>query len=286
MHTVTKVLVVFAAILCVLLAALTMAYSVNAERIVSDYKAQVLAKQTAEQSASSDISSARLEMDVQNNMIRELRNTQTNLNNQIQSLQAELATKRAEVNAAQLAGDASKSQIDNLTASVKTYSQLIDSYRGEVTKLRENELSFRQKEIELVDRLNDLESQREVQDGNIRALQEQLAELRRTIDSHGTGVPAQGIAAGPYKPSIPISGKIVAVGATKSGSGKPIVTMNVGTNNQVRENMELAIFRGGNFIANVVVTKTDLQWAVGEVNTLGKNVDIREGDSVGSLASR
>jgi len=60
-HTVTKVLVVFAAILCVLLAALTMAYSVNAERVTADYRAQVTLRQSTADSAMADVTQARAE---------------------------------------------------------------------------------------------------------------------------------------------------------------------------------------------------------------------------------
>src|SRR5436190_6960359 len=111
-HTVTKVLVVFAAVLCVLLAALTMAYSVNAERIVGDYRAQVNARQAAEQSASSDIGRARAEQQALNDRIADLQNKNTGLSTQLNSLQAELATSRLDLNQAKLAGDATKAQID------------------------------------------------------------------------------------------------------------------------------------------------------------------------------
>jgi hypothetical protein len=285
-HTVTKVLVVFAAVLCVLLAALTMAYSINAERITADYRAQVNAKQAAEEGARAQIAAAGAESTQKEKTIAELQQKLTTISNQVQSLESELAQKRLEVNTSKLAADDKNAQLNQLATTSQTQAKLIDSYRGEVTKLRDNELAFRKKETELVDHINDLESQREVQDGSIRALQEQLAEMRRTVDSGGTAVSGGGAApSGPYTPSIPISGKVLQV-ATSKANGKPYATINVGANNQVKENMKLAISRNGQFLGNLVVTKTDLQWAVGEINTLGQKVDIREGDSVGTLVSR
>jgi len=206
------------------------------------------------------------------------------MSNQVQSLEAELSQKRSEVNQARLATDDKNAQLTQLATSSNTQAELIKTYRGEVTKLRDNELTYRKREIELVDRLNDLESQREVQDGSIRALQEQLAELQRNINSGGPPLTG-GTPAGPFKPNIAISGKVLQVGTNKA-TGRPIATINVGANNQVKENMELAISRNGQFLGNFVVTKADLQWAVGEINTLGKKVDVREGDSVGTLVSR
>jgi hypothetical protein len=284
-HTVTKVLVVFAAILCVLLAALTMAYSVNAERIVADYRAQVNARLAADEGAKAQIAAAKAEGDAKQAMIAELQGKLTSISNQVQALESELAQKRLEVNQARLAGDDKNAQLTQLATSNQTQAKLIDSYRGEVTKLRDSELAFRKRETELGDRINDLESSSEVKDGSIRALQEQLAELQRAVNSGGTAVSGGATPSGPYTPSIRISGKVLQV-QNAGPNGKPYATINVGANNQVKENMKLAISRNGQFLANLVVTKADLQWAVGEINTLGQKVDVREGDTVGTLVSR
>lgn len=287
MHTVTKVLVVFAAVLCVLLAALTMAYSVNADRITANYRDQVNARQLAEANASADITQARAQLAAEKEKFDQLNQRYTDLSNQNSALQADIANRKSELARAQQAADANTAQLDQLAATTKTQATIIDTYRGEVTKLRDNELAYRKREIEITDRNNDLESQVEVKDSSIRALQEQLAEMKRTVDSRGLdGTGPANAAGGPYKPGIPISGRILSVGKNAANQ-KPVATINVGANNQVKENMELAITRGGVFLANFVVTKTDLQWSVGEINTLGnKNVEIREGDQVGTLVSR
>ena len=284
MHTVTKVLVVFAAVLCVLLAALTMAFSVNADRIATNYRDQVNAKLAAEESARVQLAAGKAEQDSLNEKIAALQAQLTNIGTQLQQRDQELAQLRLDLNKAQLAGDTKNAQIDQIAASNKTLTLLVGSYRDEVTKLRDNELSYRKREIELVDRINDLESSGEVKDQNLRALQEQLSELRRTVDTQGTTPTMQGPTGGPFRPSIPISGKVLKT--TTGPNAKTYATINVGTNNQVKENMELAISRGGQFLGNIVVTKTDLQWSIGEVNTLGRKVEIREGDSVSTLVSR
>lgn len=285
MHTVTKILVVFAAVLCVLLAALTMAYSVNAERIVANYQAQVLARQAAEESAAADKARAQAQMDELRQQIAALQNQVTNLTMQKNALDAERAQLIAQARQAEAARESRNAQIDQLAATARTQALLIESYRSEVTRLRENELAFRRREIELEDRLNDLESLREVHEANIRALQEQLVELRRTIETQGAVATGAAGPGAPYTPSIPISGTIVKVGRHPA-TGKPVATINVGTNNQVRENMRLVIYRGGQFLGNLLITRADLQWSVGEIDTLNRPVDIREGDSVGTLVSR
>lgn len=285
MHTVTKVLVVFASILCVLLAALTMAYSVNVGRVVDDRHAEINRRLAAEALAASRVAQgaeeqARLAADIQ-----QLNNEKTQLSTTIASLQSERAKLAQDLNAAIIARDAIVAQIDQAVATSKTQALLIQQYRDEVTKLRDNELAYKRREIELTDRLNDLESNLEVQMASVRALQEQLVEARRTIDAGGAIGMNSGRTGAAYAPSIAISGTVVKT-EKDAATGKPVATINVGTNNQVRENMQLAIVRGGEFLANLKVTKTDLGWAKGEIDYLGKKVEVRDGDQVTSLVSR
>jgi hypothetical protein len=121
-----------------------------------------------------------LQQDISSSTARRRRSS-----DQIASLQTERTKLLQDVATATNARDAIVNQIDQLAATNKTQALLIDSYRNEVTKLRENELTYRKREIELVDRVNDLESQTEVQGGNIRALQEQLVECKRLVDAGG-----------------------------------------------------------------------------------------------------
>jgi hypothetical protein len=65
-----------------------------------------------------------------------------------------------------------------------------------------------------------------------------------------------------------------------------MAVVNVGTNNQIRENMKLMIVRGGEFIANFKVTQVDMQWARGEIDYLGRKVSVQQGDTVQSSATR
>ena len=50
--------------------------------------------------------------------------------------------------------------------------------------------------------------------------------------------------------------------------------------------MQLIIVRRDQFLAKFLVKKADLQWAQGEIDTLGKNVTVQEGDTVRSLVAR
>lgn len=289
MHIVTKILVVFASVLCVLLAALTMAYSANADRIRAEYLAEVNRRVAAESAASSQVAAANAERQTLSQRAADLANTTASLEGQIRQLQSERAQLLVERRSAEVDRDAIKDQIAQLGATNKTQALLIENYRNEVTTLREQELAFRKREIELNDRLNDLESQREVLEGSVRALQEQLAEARRQIEQGGVAagqavLGAMG-SAEPFVPSVTIRGRVTRV-TTDMATGRPMATINVGSTNQVRENMKLAITRGDRFVANLVVRRVDLQWALGEVQYLQAGSQVQEGDVAQTLATR
>lgn len=284
MHTVTKVLVVFASILCVLLAALTMAYSVNVSRVVDNQNAEINRRIEAETATANTAAMAAEERSKMMLEIQQLQDQKTQLNGTITSLQNERSKLNQDLSAAITARDAIMSQIAQAVATSKTQALIIEQYSNEVNKLRDNELGYKTREIELANRINDLESVLEVKDQSVRALQEQLVEARRTIDSGG----AQTIgsrAGQPYTPSIAIAGKIVST-SKDAATGYPMATINVGANNQVRKDMMLAITRGGEFLGNLVITRTDLGWAEGKIDYLGRKVEAREGDTVMSLVGR
>ena len=285
MHTVTKVLVVFASVLCVLLAALTMAFSVNVDRVTGDYQAERDRRLHAETDAQSTVAQAQAALAEKSQELAGLNASFTNLKTQFNSLEAERAQLVAAVRAAEAQRDAIVGQVAQVQASNNTLVEINKSYAGEVTKLRDTELARSRREIELVDRINDLESQVEVQVASVRALQEQLAEANRALQSAGPSVRTTRGQEQPFRPSIAISGKVLNVGKDPA-TGRPMATINVGANDQVRENMELVITRNGNFVANLIVTKTDLQWSMGRIDALGKTVQIQPGDVVTTLASR
>lgn len=289
MHTVTKILVVFAAILAVLLAALTMAYSVNAARITDQYRAMQDAESATRSLAQQQVADANTVNIERQKQIEQMASKTTEIENTVRSLQGEKGQLLAQIRSVEADRDAIRAMIDQLGATGQTQAALIKSYRDEVTKLRENELGYRRKEIELVDHLNDVESQLEVSQQGTRALQEQLFELRRNMETAGSGVRVGDLATGanaadPYRPSFTVSGKVVLTG--KDVNGKSTATINLGTNNRVKENMKLSIVRGDKFIANLVIYRTDLQQSIGEVDYLGQKETVQPGDEVRSIASR
>lgn len=287
MHTVTKILVVFAAILAVLLAALTMAYSVNAARIVADYRAAKDDANAARTTNSQQFAEWNLKSAEQEKRYTDAEKRIADIEGQIRGLQTDNGRMMADKRAVEADRDAIRAQIGQIGSANETLANLNRIQRDEVSKLRENELAYKRKEIELTDRINDLDSQLEVSQASVRALQETLVETQRNMQTAG-GVQSGDRVAQPgeaYAPSFQVSGKVKRV--AKDVSGKTMATINLGTNNQVRDNMKLSIVRGDTFIGNLKIVKADLQESIGEITILSGNNQVQVNDEVRSLlASR
>lgn len=284
MHILTKVFIVFAAVLSLILAALTMAYSVNADAVVGKYNDAMQEANTAraaQQAATAEYSDA-------NALLQRQLAEQQSLNADLDARNADLVRENAlllsQRQAAENRAAAIENQIGDSLQTVQAQTALIDSYRQELAKLRESELGLRRSSLELEDRVNDLASQNEVYDATIRALREQLAAAQRNAEMAMAG----GSAAGgePYEAAGPvIRGRVTRVSSDPT-TGEPLVQLNVGTNDRVAENMRMHVGRGDDFIATLVVVRTDLQSSVARVDLANQGAQVREGDLVVSRFGR
>lgn len=259
MHILSKVFIVFAAILSVLLSALTIAYAANSGRLVSEY-------QTSQARASSASTSLNLEQTqsagregVLRVQISELEGVIQGLNTQIASLQQERAGLESSLQAAQTSRDALEANIAQFRETIETQTNLIAAFRQELTTLRDNELAFRRARIQLEDRISDLESQNEVLTQTNRGLQEALAQAQGQIGSSTGGMTTPG--------GRDISGRVNRV-TTDSVTGRQLVEVSLGTNDGVRVGTRLTIQRPGVFVANAEVVRVELQTCVAEIRQM------------------
>jgi len=280
-HVLTKVLVVFAAILSVALSALVIAYAVNTDRIASDYGNALRLRLATDQQMTTQAAEFNTKVTRYVGTIEQLNRELAEKQARITDLEGERATVLADKAKAVAQAQEIQNKISDLSETAKTQATIIQNYRDEVTALRGNELKYRTTQAELDDRINDLESQREVLEQNYRALQEQIAEAKRNQEQLLNGGKAGG-ADRPYVSMGPIiNGRIEAVQIDPS-SKKLIAKINVGTNDKVSKNMQFSVYRGNSFLGSLVVTEPDLKWSVGEVNTLGRPVEVKEGDLITS----
>jgi hypothetical protein len=270
-HIVTKILVIFAAILSVFLAALAIAYSSNADRIVGDYNAEQSRRVAAEGQLGVTKSTHAMALQESQAQVEQLRRELTQRDEESRRLQSENAKLARERAAAEDERAQVVSKIGELGETVKTQQTLLSAYSKEVGDLRRNELTYRGRELDMADRISDLEAKNEVLNQSMRALAEQLTEARNAL---GSGVAAgamgpQGGGAFTFAGPI-IAGRVTAV-KQDSATNDTLVTINVGTNDQVREHMKFAVHRNGQFLANIEIVKADQRMSVGKVTLRAAN---------------
>jgi len=275
-HVVTKILVVLATILSILLAAMSVAFTANADRVRSEIErlrtmedAQSRTLQAKE--AASGAARDRLE-----DRIAELNDELARVSREMLALQQDNARLMADAEGARAEAAAVQAKIDQLASTVATQSELISSYRSEVTSLRDKELRYARREIELSDRISELAGQLEVAQETNRALQERLAEAQFAEGRPGGRVAAgaTGSASGPVRAQITELRRDPSTGST-------LASIDAGANDRLRRNMELSIVRGNEFIGKLTLETVDLNESVGRVDLLGnRQATVRPGDLV------
>jgi len=281
-HIVTKFLVVVAAILSVLLSGLVVAYSFNYRTVKDDYQSLVglnssLNATIAEHSAVLNRQQLAAERS-QNALQSEI----SSLRSQLDTVQGTIADLRRENERLRVAEGASSARIDEFTALLGTYADLDEKRSDELDRLRERQLASAQREIEYLDRINDLSGQLENATETNRSLQIQLAQLREQLETAQFGtvgtVATAGTREGARRAPASFRGRVLNV--RTDASGITYASINAGTSDQLSERMRFNIVRDGQFIATVQLQRVDINEAMGIVDTLGREVQIREGDIV------
>jgi uncharacterized protein (UPF0335 family) len=280
-HTVTKVLVVFAAVLCVVLAALTMAYAVNADRIVGNFLSERDARIAADTARAADAAQSKDWLQQKEEQLQAFSNKIAALESENRRLAGEKTDLISRIARAEAERDSIVQKIDQLAATNQTQAKVIENYSNEVTQLRENELRYRREAIQLADRISDLAGQNEIFQQSVRALQEQLAAANEALQAASTGVASTSGDSTPRAPIVPVNGRITKVEKSAT-TGDILAQINVGSNDQLRDNMRLFIVRGNDYLADLIVIKTDLKASVGRVVTYGRAVEVRPDDVVRS----
>ena len=281
MHFVTKMLVVFAAILAVLVAGLTMAYSLNADTIVSDFRGEQVLRERAEQELSASIARHSNERGLLQEQIQSGQAELASRNERIIQLEAEVAELRTEKRSAELRAESIQNQIGQSLATTSVQAAMIDAYRVEIAKLRDQELASREEMILLEDALNDAQSRNEVLVQQTRALQEQLKEIENQIASTGGLGDGARLSTAAFGTLRNIKGRVLETREDK-GTDQTLVELDVGENDGVEVGMVMAAWRGQDeYLCNIEIIAVDLQTAVGRVQFYAdKRVSLQAGDHV------
>ena len=276
MHTVTKFLVVLAAVAGIALSSLTIAFAVNNQAVLSDYDRLDLANQALQAREQEAAASAAAEAD-------RLRREQDALRQQISASESELLRLRGEVGelrrdklTANQQVTTLQNQISQLNETTRMLTELSERFAGEVNDLRTTELGLRQNEIDLLDRIADLQSNNEALTATVRGLREQIARMEN--DEGGDG---EALAGSPDVTSF-VTGMIMET--ERDASGATLARVDLGSQDGLSRGKRLFIIRndGGNrrLVGHFNVQSTDLQFAEGVVDTLGLGLTPRRGDIV------
>ncbi len=286
MHILTKVFIVFAAVLSVVLAALTMAYSINADTIAAKYADALREAETAKADGNAAVSQYSNANAILQDRIAELQNKLANAQQQNLTLSQENQSLLTAKTNAEHDAAAIKNQIGQSQETVRAMAAMIESLRNEITKLRTSEFSLRKASLDLEDRVNDLASQNEVYEQTIRALREQVAAAQRAAESTLAGATGSGTNE-PFEATGPVIHGTVTRVTTDPASGEELVEVDVGSNDRVAENMKLHVGRGNDtFVATLVVVRTDLQSSVARISLANDGLDVQPGDIVVSRFGR
>lgn len=279
MHILTKVFVLIAAVLSIMMASLAIAYSVNVDRVTADYRDMQAAKVTAEaelsaQRATHGQERAALEEDLTN-----LRDELASRNADTRRLEASNSELRIALRQAEAARESISAKIAQLGVTTETQARIIDEYKNENDRLRDGELAYRDEKIDLEKAISDLESQVIVYEQVKRALQEQIAEMQR--ESNGTAVASNNTRNSVVTEMTQLVRGSIDEVMSDPNTGSTRVRINLGSNDRVSKNTRLYIIRDNNmYLGDMIIESVDLNHAVGRIAFVKDNQSIREGDQV------
>ncbi len=277
MHILTKVFVLFAAVLSIMLSALTISYTINTDQIVSNYNDALEEAETARGSLSAQAARHGIILTEKNGEIDALRANLSAVTNTMRDIERSAAQLQTDLRTAQADKAAADRRVQGALEATKAQALIIDAYKTEVSSLRNNELVSRERMLELEERLANVVSQGAVLDATIRSLREQIAAFQNP--GRGDETDTIDIAnATPIGGSV-VRGNVQSV-AYDADLGRYIVQIDLGENDRMRRNARVHIVRGSDFIADLVITRTDLNVATGIVDNLRAGESVRVNDTV------
>lgn len=288
MHILTKVFVLFAAVLSILMAALSISYTVNADRVVADYRNALSRADLAQNDMNSIKSTSSQLVAAKEEELTAARDELASREADIRRLEAANSELRITLRSAEAARESITAKIAELGVAVETQARIIDEYKNELSRLRRAELDYRDERLDLEKKLSDLESQVIVYEQVKRALEEQLTEVRNTLADATARAGGAAPAARNVPAEIPgpqIRGSVDQV-MTDPATGNLLVKINLGSNDRVRQNSRLYVHRGQTYLGELVIFQVDLNHAIGRMSYTVPGQAIQASDSVLSRLDR
>lgn len=277
MHLVTKILIVFAALFAVLLAALAMAFSYNAQQL----RDSIMAERAESDAARTSLREA------QTASQKEVANAKTSAEQAVSranAMQTDLANalnERAklvnDLKTAQLERDRFMNESQGGVTRLQTSTELSKSLQDENAKLRADYIRQSKELTDLMVRISELDSQNQVMTQNVRALQEQLADAAAAASRKAAA--GADASSGTEMTTGPLITARVSKTA-KAPSGDDLAFITAGSSAGLKAGQALNITRGNKYIGKLVILTADVNEAVGKIDVLGTGNTVMADDTV------
>lgn len=286
MSPLTKILVVFVTVMSVLLVALVVPYVAQTE----DYASQISTLKSEAAAASLSARVAEQEksavQDVAAQASKLLNQRVTTLTKEMNQLREDHAQASSNV----LLGERKLAQLEaelsRLSAAAVQDANLLTLTTSDLKDTREALVDAKTKLVQLSDRNNELESQRDSLNRQVRRIGEQMVgleqdnialrdSLARVPASLRTDISTGDQAQTPIESSNAIAGTITLV---ENAAGTQLVQVDVGSKDGVQENMKFLVHRDDLYVGTFVVDRVESAIAAGRM-TLSKS-QVLAGDQI------
>ena len=280
MHILTKVFVLIAAVLSIMMASLAIAYSVNVDRVTGDYRDMLASKLAADAELQAARATQGQERAALQDDIDRLQDELASRNADTRRLEATNSELRIDLRQAEADRASITSKIAQLGVTTETQAKIIEEYKTELSRLRDGELAYRDEKIDLEKAISDLQSQVIVYEQVKRALEETIAEIQGQNTNGSVVATNDGSGSVIELPGALIRGTIDEV-VDDTNSGYTRVRVNLGSNDRLRKNARFYIIRDNEqYLGDLIIEQVDLNHAVGRVAFVKDNQVIRAGDQV------
>jgi len=280
-NVLTKAFVVLLAVMAVLVMALVVSFAANTEnhrQLAEDMKIRLATAQAKEQSYQAAIAAAEnarsSTFEALTQEVGALTAQREQLRNEIADLRTQLANAGADLARA-------KADFTSISSALDQNARLMELAQEEARTLRSDTLANARQIIQLEDRVNQLQAERDSLERTSQRYAQQivaLSETNRDLEEtlRGSGVVTRTVERAAV-PTQPIVGRIVRV--KKNGSAT-MAELNLGSRDGVRERMEFLVHRGDTFLGRLVIEEVDVNASVGPIVMTAPGAEIRGGEGV------
>lgn len=286
MSPLTKAFVVLVTVLSVVLVALVVPYVAKTQ----DYTSQIRGLEKDLQVAQNQAATAQQEKDaIQEGISKET----ALLNQRIVAMTKETSDLRTQADEAKSQVlklerelQQGKLELSRFSAAAEQDANLLTVTTADLKQTRQNLVDAQTKLVQLGDRNNELESQRDSLSRQVRRLGEKMVSLEqdnvelrgllaKVPEKYRQAITTGEVASSTIEPAVAIAGVITDV---EDAAGTQLVQVDVGSKDGVEANMKFLVHRGPQYVGTFIVDKVESAASAGRI-TLSEDA-VQSGDQI------